>query len=103
MAILVLLCSRQRKLCLVLDLDHTLINSARFIEVEPEHEAQLRSHLANDALRLPEEERQLFRLERIQMWTKLRPAVRHFLETAHQHFELWIHTNGNRCLSCCLC
>ena len=96
-AILVLLCSRQRKLCLVLDLDHTLINSARFTEVEPEHEAQLRSHLANDALRLPEEERQLFRLERIQMWTKLRPAVRHFLETAHQHFELWIHTNGNRC------
>ncbi|KAL0023785.1 hypothetical protein WJX77_004859 [Trebouxia sp. C0004] len=87
---------RQRKLCLVLDLDHTLINSARFSEVEPEHEALLRSHLANDAVRLPEEKRELFRLERIQMWTKLRPAVRHFLETAHQHFELWIHTNGNR-------
>ncbi|KAL0031859.1 hypothetical protein WJX79_000365 [Trebouxia sp. C0005] len=87
---------RQRKLCLVLDLDHTLINSARFGEVEPEHEALLRSHLANDAVRLPEEKRELFRLERIQMWTKLRPAVRHFLETAHQHFELWIHTNGNR-------
>lgn len=86
----------QRKLCLVLDLDHTLINSARFTEVEPEHEALLRSHLTNDAVRLPEEKRELFRLERIQMWTKLRPAVRHFLETAHQHFELWIHTNGNR-------
>ncbi len=90
------MCCRQRKLCLVLDLDHTLINSARFTEVEPEHEALLRSHLANDAVRLPEEKRELFRLERIQMWTKLRPAVRHFLETAHQHFELWIHTNGNR-------
>ena len=80
----------------MLDLDHTLINSARFSEVEPEHEAMLRSHLANDTLRLPENKRELFRLERIQMWTKLRPAVRHFLETAHQHFELWIHTNGNR-------
>lgn len=80
----------------MLDLDHTLINSARFSEVDPEHEAMLRSHQANEALRLPEERRELFRLDRIQMWTKLRPAVRQFLETAHEHFELWIHTNGNR-------
>lgn len=91
---------RQRKLCLVLDLDHTLINSARFSEVDPEHEAMLRSHQANEAARLPEERRELFRLERIQMWTKLRPAVRQFLETAHEHFELWIHTNGNRLAAC---
>ena len=28
---------RQRRLCLVLDLDHTLVNSAKFSEVEPEH------------------------------------------------------------------
>lgn len=93
---------RQRKLCLVLDLDHTLINSARFSEVDPEHEAMLRSHQANEALRLPEDRRELFRLDRIQMWTKLRPAVRQFLETAHEHFELWIHTNGNR-LACAVC
>ena len=91
---------RQRKLCLVLDLDHTLINSARFSEVDPEHEAMLRSHQANEALRLPEDRRELFRLDRIQMWTKLRPAVRQFLETAHEHFELWIHTNGNRLVLC---
>lgn len=93
---------RQHKLCLVLDLDHTLINSARFSEVDPEHEAMLRSHQANEALRLPEDRRELFRLDRIQMWTKLRPAVRQFLETAHEHFELWIHTNGNR-LACAVC
>lgn len=85
---------------MVLDLDHTLINSARFSEVDPEHEAMLRSHEANEALRLPEERRELFRLDRIQMWTKLRPAVRQFLATAHEHFELWIHTNGNRLVIC---
>lgn len=28
---------RQRRLCLVLDLDHTLVNSAKFSEVDPEH------------------------------------------------------------------
>lgn len=28
---------RERRLCLVLDLDHTLVNSAKFSEVEPEH------------------------------------------------------------------
>lgn len=87
----------------MLDLDHTLINSARFSEVDPEHEAMLRAHQANEALRLPEERRELFRLDRIQMWTKLRPAVRQFLETAHEHFELWIHTNGNRLTCVCEC
>ena len=80
----------------MLDLDHTLINSARFMEVDPEHDAMLRHHMAAEANRLPEEQRELFRVERIQMWTKLRPAVRQFLEAAHEKFELWIHTNGNR-------
>ena len=30
----------------------------------------------------------------LQMWTKLRPNVRQFLQTAAQFYELWIHTNG---------
>lgn len=29
-----------------------------------------------------------------QMWTKLRPAVRDFLQRASSLFQLWIHTNG---------
>ena len=41
-------------------------------------------------------ERSLFKLEHIQMWTKLRPGVRTFLAQAKRYFELWIHTNGNR-------
>ena len=88
-------CCRQGKLCLVLDLDHTLINSARFSEVDPEHDALLRHHMAGEANR-PADEKQIFRVERIQMWTKLRPAVRRFLYAANQQFELWIHTNGNK-------
>ena len=30
----------------------------------------------------------------MQMWTKLRPGVRQFLQRASQYFQLWIHTNG---------
>ena len=44
----------------------------------------------------PTAERSLFKLEHIQMWTKLRPGVRTFLAQAMRYFELWIHTNGNR-------
>jgi hypothetical protein len=38
---------RSRRLCLVLDLDHTLINSAKFGEVEPEVEYRLQDMLAD--------------------------------------------------------
>jgi hypothetical protein len=46
--------------------------------------------------RLPEEQRSLFRLDRIGMWTKLRPAVRSFLAATAPLFELWVYTNGTR-------
>ncbi len=35
-----------------------------------------------------------------QMWTKLRPAVREFLQRASSLFQLWIHTNGEAQRSC---
>lgn len=38
----------------------------------------------------------LFCLPHMHMWTKLRPGVRQFLETARQHFELHIYTMGDR-------
>lgn len=138
----------------MLDLDHTLLNSARYAEVHPALHAQLEQRCAWEAKALPEQERLLFPLEEIkvaarggdcaalfaghcsvvrncsilmqvlrrrlgdgcamhtplgeraalswesdacaalQMWTKLRPGVRQFLQTAAQHYELWIHTNG---------
>ena len=88
---------RQRRLCLVLDLDHTLVNSAKFEEVGAELAALLETLSAKDAARLPARERQLHRLPRVGMWTKLRPGARAFLAAAAARFELWIHTNGTRC------
>lgn len=81
----------------MLDLDHTLVNSAKFEEVGAELAGRLEARAASDAARLPARERQLHRLPRIGMWTKLRPGARAFLAAASARFELWIHTNGTRC------
>jgi NLI interacting factor-like phosphatase len=89
---------RCNKLCLVLDLDHTLVNSVRFGELAPDMTERLQQRMAKEAERLPEEQRSLFALDGIQMWTKLRPGVRAFLRAARDLFELWIHTNANRCV-----
>ncbi|CAL8464910.1 g4445 [Coccomyxa elongata] len=86
---------RERRLCLVLDLDHTLVNSAKFSEVEPEHLLLLERQLQREA-RLPQEERRLFRLDHISMWTVLRPGLRHLLATVAPLFQLWIQTNASR-------
>ena len=51
---------------------------------------------ASEATSLPAEDRSLFALTGIGMWTKLRPGVRAFLDGVAEFFELWIHTNGNR-------
>eukprot|EP00775_Hariotina_reticulata_P011392 gene11392-11540_t len=82
-------------LVLVLDLDHTLVNSAKFSEVDAEWEYKL-EHLAADQLSRPKEERDLHRLGRVGMWTKLRPGVRDFLKRAAERFELWIYTAGSK-------
>lgn len=79
----------------MLDLDHTLVNSARFLEIDADHEQLLQTRMEHEQKLLPEG-RQLHRLDHIQMWTKLRPGVRDFLTQAKEYFELWIHTNGNR-------
>ena len=89
--------SRKRKLCLVLDLDHTLVNSTKFTEVEPALAARLQEQLSAETnAGLEPSQRGLHAMDRIGMWTKLRPGVREFLTAAAQYFELWIHTNGNR-------
>uniref|UniRef100_A0ACD5WWV0 Uncharacterized protein n=1 Tax=Avena sativa TaxID=4498 RepID=A0ACD5WWV0_AVESA len=82
-----------RKLCLVLDLDHTLLNSAKFIEVDPIHEEILRKKEEQDRER---PERHLFRFHHMQMWTKLRPGIWNFLEKASKLYELHLYTMGNK-------
>ncbi|KAK9104035.1 hypothetical protein Scep_020879 [Stephania cephalantha] len=82
-----------RKLCLVLDLDHTLLNSAKFIEVDPVHEEILRKKEEQDR---EKSQRHLFRFAHMGMWTKLRPGIWNFLEKASKLFELHLYTMGNK-------
>ncbi|XWS54065.1 hypothetical protein CRYUN_Cryun10bG0057000 [Craigia yunnanensis] len=81
------------KLCLVLDLDHTLLNSAKFIEVDPVHEEILRKKEEQDR---EKPERHLFRFHHMGMWTKLRPGIWNFLEKASKLYELHLSTMGNK-------
>ncbi|KAK1365585.1 Protein-serine/threonine phosphatase [Heracleum sosnowskyi] len=82
-----------RKLCLVLDLDHTLLNSAKFTEIDPVHEELLRKKEEEDG-EYPH--RHLFRFPHMGMWTKLRPGIWNFLEKASKLFELHLYTMGNK-------
>jgi RNA polymerase II C-terminal domain phosphatase-like 3/4 len=82
-----------RKLCLVLDLDHTLLNSAKFVEIEPAHDELLRKKEEQDR---EKPHRHLFRFPHMGMWTKLRPGVWNFLEKASKLFEMHLYTMGNK-------
>ncbi|XP_039124494.1 RNA polymerase II C-terminal domain phosphatase-like 3 [Dioscorea cayenensis subsp. rotundata] len=82
-----------RKLCLVLDLDHTLLNSAKFTEVDPIHDEILRKKEEQDREKA---QRHLFRLHHMGMWTKLRPGIWNFLEKASKLYELHLYTMGNK-------
>ena len=80
----------------MLDLDHTLLNSARWGEMNSTHAQYLEDSLDRQE-RLSFEDMQLHSIEDIQMWTKLRPSCRAFLRALSRKFTMWIHTNGNRC------
>ncbi|KAJ6945713.1 RNA polymerase II C-terminal domain phosphatase-like 3 [Populus alba x Populus x berolinensis] len=82
-----------RKLCLVLDLDHTLLNSAKFVEVDPVHDEILRKKEEQDR---EKPYRHIFRIPHMGMWTKLRPGIWNFLEKASKLFELHLYTMGNK-------
>lgn len=81
-----------RRLLLILDLDHTLLNSTRLTEVSPEGQQLLHAQLETQPADAP----MLFHLPHMRMWTKLRPGVREFLEAAKEKFELHVYTMGDR-------
>ncbi|XP_065877752.1 RNA polymerase II C-terminal domain phosphatase-like 4 [Euphorbia lathyris] len=83
---------RQRKLILVLDLDHTLLNSTQLMHLTSEEE-YLKSQI--DSLQ-DISNGSLFMLHFMHMMTKLRPFVRTFLKEASQMFEMYIYTMGDR-------
>ncbi|XP_073278092.1 RNA polymerase II C-terminal domain phosphatase-like 4 isoform X1 [Primulina huaijiensis] len=81
-----------KKLYLVLDLDHTLLNSTRLVDVTVEE-----GYLVDQRDALPDTlKRDLFRLESMQMMTKLRPFIHTFLKNASDMFEMYIYTMGER-------
>lgn len=88
----------KRKLYLVLDLDHTLLNSARFIEVTSDEDAYLKAVYTVKEDTSPEQHKEngLYNLHNLQMWTKLRPFVHGFLKEASKLFELHLYTMGER-------
>ncbi|KAK9825241.1 hypothetical protein WJX74_002857 [Apatococcus lobatus] len=77
------------RLILVLDLDHTLLTSTRNNEILDEKLHQKLSKMLTAQSLLPE-------AERMELWTKLRPGVREFLERMHLCYELHIYTHGTR-------
>ncbi|CAA7032378.1 unnamed protein product [Microthlaspi erraticum] len=83
---------RKRKLCLVLDLDHTLLNSTVLRDLRPEEEyLKSLTHSLQDG-----SGGNLFMLEFMNMMTKLRPFVHTFLKEASELFEMYIYTMGDR-------
>jgi RNA polymerase II C-terminal domain phosphatase-like 3/4 len=91
-----------RKLALVLDLDHTLLNSVLVPDLRMDSnwlrnamrllDADVkRAEDANDPLK-----RSVFHLQHFDLLTKLRPGVRRFLERASRLFEIHINTMGSQ-------
>ncbi|KAF8389203.1 hypothetical protein HHK36_025896 [Tetracentron sinense] len=83
---------RNKKLYLVLDLDHTLLNSTRLVDISSEEE-YLKSQ--TDSLQ-DVSNGSLFRLDSMHMLTKLRPFIHTFLKEASSMFEMYIYTMAER-------
>ncbi|KAG6510979.1 RNA polymerase II C-terminal domain phosphatase-like 4 isoform X1 [Zingiber officinale] len=82
----------KKKLILILDLDHTLLNSTRLVDVISDEEYLLRQI---DGMK-DDPDRSLFRLDSMHMLTKLRPFVNNFLKEASSLFEMYIYTMAER-------
>lgn len=83
---------RDKKLLLILDLDHTLLNSTKLLDVSIEEQ-----HLLREAESLQDDpERSLLKLDGMHMLTKLRPFVHSFLKEASTMFEMYVYTMGER-------
>ena len=87
----------QRKLSLVLDVDHTLLNSVTVEALEERDEGVLAEtvrQMAAAEAQLEFDQRGFFKFERLGLWTKLRPYVREFLLGASKIAELHLFTMG---------
>lgn len=76
----------QKKLCLVLDLDHTLLHTKEFHKLSPKE--QIRWKNSNDFCTWNS------KAKGVKYLTKLRPFVRQFLQEASKLFEMYVYTHG---------
>ena len=81
-----------RKLLLVLDLDHTLLHSTRMTDLTEEQTKQLVEMVEEQPPGAP----MLYHLPHMGMWTKLRPGVRKFFEKVREMYDLHVFTMGDR-------
>ncbi|KAM1025636.1 hypothetical protein ACFX14_038656 [Malus domestica] len=84
---------RHKKLYLVLDLDHTLLNSSKLDRMTAEEE-YLKSQTADSLQDVSKGS--LFKVDIVDRMIKLRPFVRTFLKEASEMFEMYIYTMGTR-------
>ena len=85
------------KLTLILDLDHTLLNSAQFKELTQEQHDLLHQCIAQEANGLAERERpMLYCLRHMGFFTKLRPHVFEFLEEVSHICQPYVYTMGDK-------
>ncbi|XP_047983776.1 RNA polymerase II C-terminal domain phosphatase-like 4 [Salvia hispanica] len=82
----------KKKLYLVLDLDHTLLDSVMLTSIEEEEEQFIDQR---DSL-LDTWKSNLFIPDKMERMTKLRPFVHVFLEEASKLFEMYIYTTATR-------
>ncbi|KAI3894588.1 hypothetical protein MKX03_027946 [Papaver bracteatum] len=83
----------RKKLCLVLDLDHTLLHSVRVKDVSAEDQEYLNLRVSSMK---DSDGNSLYRHMGCSRYTKLRPSTREFLMEASKYFELFIYTMGTR-------
>ncbi|XP_047331137.1 RNA polymerase II C-terminal domain phosphatase-like 4 [Impatiens glandulifera] len=79
---------KEKKLYLILDLDHTLLHT---IDIKNFDNDEMGEIFTTKSL-----QENLFFLEDLNMVTKIRPFVFDFLKEANNLFQLWIYTMGSR-------
>lgn len=83
-----------RRLLLILDLDHTLLHSTRFTDLNSKQMESL--HTMHAAQPSDRAHRLLYHVPRMGMWTKLRPGLVTFLSMAREIFDLHVFTMGDK-------
>ncbi|WOG83175.1 hypothetical protein DCAR_0102349 [Daucus carota subsp. sativus] len=79
----------REKLCLVLDLDQTLLHTKPLHKLSPEELTGLCNSTRKKDLRR-------WKATGVEYLTKLRPYVRKFLREASKLFDMYVYTNGSR-------